>query len=67
MENNKMTQEKKLKITLVRSTNSTSKHQKECINGLGLKKMHHEVLLADNSTVRGLVSKVSYMLKVEEV
>ncbi|MCD8524720.1 MAG: 50S ribosomal protein L30 [Gammaproteobacteria bacterium] len=54
-------------MTLVRSTNSTSKHQKECINGLGLKKMHHEVLLADNSTVRGLVSKVSYMLKVEEV
>ncbi len=58
---------KKLKITLVRSINGTSKYQKECINGLGLRKMHHEVILDDSATVRGLIAKVTYMLKVEEV
>lgn len=62
-----MTDIKKVKITLVRSTNGVSKHQKECIKGLGLRRMHHEVLLNDCSTVRGLIAKVTDMLKVEEV
>lgn len=62
-----MSNHKKLKITLVRSINGTSKHQKECINGLGLRRMHHEVTLDDSATVRGLIAKVTYMLKVEEV
>jgi len=35
--------------------------------GLSLRKMHHEVVLDDNPTVRGLIAKVTYMLKVEEV
>ncbi|MBP9726116.1 MAG: 50S ribosomal protein L30 [Gammaproteobacteria bacterium] len=61
-----MNNDKKLKIRLVRSINGTSKHQKECIKGLGLRRMHHEVVLENNQTVRGLVAKVSYMLNVEE-
>ncbi len=61
-----MADDKKLKIKLVRSINGTSKHQKECIKGLGLRRMHHEVVLQNNQTVRGLVAKVSYMLNVEE-
>jgi large subunit ribosomal protein L30 len=61
-----MNNDKKLKIRLVRSINGTSKHQKECIKGLGLRRMHHEVVLQNNQTVRGLVAKVSYMLNVEE-
>lgn len=66
-EESKVTNDKKLKIKLVRSINGTSKHQKECIKGLGLRRMNHVVELADNSTVRGLVAKVTYMLSVEEV
>ncbi len=62
-----MSNNKQLKIKLVRSINGTSKHQKECIKGLGLRRMHHEVLLENNSTVRGLIAKVTYMLHVEEV
>jgi large subunit ribosomal protein L30 len=62
-----MSNNKKLKIKLVRSINGTSAHQKECIKGLSLRKMHHEVVLDDNPTVRGLIAKVTYMLKVEEV
>ncbi len=61
-----MTTNKKLKIKLVRSTNGTSKHDRECVNGLGLRRINHEVLLQDCSTVRGLIAKVRYMLNVEE-
>lgn len=58
---------KKLKIKLVRSTNATPKHDRECVKGLGLRRLNHEVLLQDNLTVRGLIAKVRYMLNVEEV
>lgn len=61
-----MTTNKQLKVKLVRSTNGTPKRDRECINGLGLRRMHHEVVLQDNLTVRGLIAKVRYMLNVEE-
>lgn len=61
-----MTTDKKLKITLMRSINGISKYQKECVNGLGLRRIRHEVVLQDSPTVRGLVSKINYMLSVEE-
>jgi len=62
-----MSNEKQLKVTLVRSPNGTPKNHRECVKGLGLRRMHHEVLLKDCSTVRGLVAKVNYLLNVEEV
>lgn len=61
-----MTKDKKLKITLVRSINGISKYQKECVKGLGLRRIRHEVVLQDCPTVRGLVAKIEYMLSVEE-
>lgn len=62
-----MANENKLKIKQVRSINGTSKYQKECMKGLGLRRMNHEVVLENNATVRGLVAKINHMLSVEEV
>lgn len=61
-----MSNNKQVKIKLVRSINSASVYQKECVKGLGLRRMHHEVLRADTPTTRGLIAKISYMLQVEE-
>jgi len=62
-----MSTEKKLKLTLVRSTNSTLPAHKACAKGLGLRRMHHTVIVPDNACIRGMVNKISYLLSVEEV
>ena len=58
--------EKKLKVTLVRSTNRRIKSHKACVTGLGLRRMHHTVLVEDTPAIRGMINKISYMLAVEE-
>ncbi len=62
-----MASKKKLKVKLVRSTISALPKHKECVKGLGLRRMHHTVIVADNPSIRGMINKVSYLLSVEEV
>jgi large subunit ribosomal protein L30 len=38
-----------------------------CVRGLGLRRMHHSVELEDTPAVRGMIRKVYYMVKCEEV
>jgi large subunit ribosomal protein L30 len=57
---------KKLKVTLVRSTNHRSKHHQAILEALGLRKLHKTVTRPDNPAVRGMLGKLSYLLKVEE-
>ncbi len=59
--------DKKLKVTLVRSKIGRIKTHRDCLRGLGLKKMHQTVELEDTPEIRGMVKKVAYMLNVEEV
>ena len=42
------------------------KHQ-ACLKGLGLRKIRQTVEVIDTPENRGMINKVSYMLKVEEV
>lgn len=56
----------KLKVTLVRSTNGRIVKHKACVSGLGLRRMHHTVTVDDTPENRGMINKVSYLLKVEE-
>ena len=58
--------DKKVKVTLVRSTNGRLENHKACVRGLGLRRMHHTVTVEDTPATRGMINKVSYMLKVEE-
>jgi large subunit ribosomal protein L30 len=57
---------KTVKVTLVRSTNKRLKNHKACVAGLGLRRMHHTVEVLDTPENRGMINKVSYMLKVED-
>ena len=62
----KMT-DKKIKVTLVRSKNGRLVSHRACVAGLGLRKMHQTVEVIDTPENRGMINKVNYMLKVEEV
>ena len=56
----------KLKVTLVRSPIGTGKKHQACVRGLGLRRIRHTVEVADTPENRGMINKVSYMLKYEE-
>lgn len=62
-----MASQKKLKVTLVRSRSGRLPVHKACLSGLGLRRMHHSVELQDTACIRGMINKISYMLKVEEL
>ena len=57
---------KKIKVTQVRSTNGRLETHKACVRGLGLRRMHHTVEVEDTPCTRGMINKVSYMVKVED-
>lgn len=62
-----MAKAKQIKLTLVRSTAKRLKNHKDCVRGLGLRRMHHCVTVQDTPENRGMINKVSYLLQVEEV
>jgi len=59
--------EKKLSITMTKSKFGRLKSHQQCLKGLGLRKIRHTVVVIDTPENRGMINKVSYMLKVEEV
>jgi large subunit ribosomal protein L30 len=58
-------QERKLKVTLVRSLVGTRREHRASVRGLGLRRLNHSVELPDTPEVRGMVRKVSYLVKCE--
>ena len=62
-----MAKPKELKVTLVKSKHGRLKNHKACVTGLGLRKMHQSVTVADTPENRGMINRISYMLAVEEV
>ena len=58
--------QKQLKVTLVKSRHGRLASHKACVTGLGLRRMHHCVLVTDTPENRGMINRVQYMLKVEE-
>ena len=57
---------KKITLTLVKSKFGRLKAHRACIAGLGLRRMHQTVEVDDTPENRGMVNKVSYLLRVEE-
>lgn len=58
---------KQLQLTLVKSTLGRLKKHQATVRCLGLRKMHHSVRVYDVPSIRGMINKVSYLLKVEEI
>ncbi|NOX92851.1 MAG: 50S ribosomal protein L30 [Gammaproteobacteria bacterium] len=55
-----------VKITLTKSVIGRLPAHKACVAGLGLRRVHQTVSVEDTPCNRGMISAVSYMLKVEE-
>ena len=60
-----MTEQKKIKVTLVKGLIGTVQSHRACVRGLGLKRREHTVEVLDTPENRGMIKKVSYLLKVE--
>ncbi|MEM7253664.1 MAG: 50S ribosomal protein L30 [Pseudomonadota bacterium] len=56
----------KIRVTLVKSIHGRLAAHKACVKGLGLRRMHHTVDVEDSACNRGMINKVSYLLRVEE-
>ena len=59
--------DKKIKVTMIRSKNGRLASHKACAAGLGLRKIHQTVEVIDTPENRGMINKLHYMLKVEEI
>lgn len=57
---------KELQITLIRSGIGRPQKHRLTLKSLGLNKLHKTVILKDTPQVRGMVNKVSHLLKVVE-
>jgi large subunit ribosomal protein L30 len=55
----------KLKVTQIRSGIGRSQKQRLTLKGLGLTRMHKTVLLNDTLAIRGMIRKVSHLVRVE--
>ena len=56
---------KKLRVTQVRSLIGTKREHRACVRGLGLRHVNHTVEVEDTPAVRGMVRRVSYLVKCE--
>ena len=61
-----MTDVKTLRVTLVKSVSGRLESHRACVRGLGLRRMHHTVEVADTPANRGMVNQINYLLEIEE-
>ncbi len=57
--------EKKIKVTLVKSLIGTKQAHRATVRGLGLRRLNSSAELIDTPAVRGMINKVSYLVKCE--
>lgn len=62
-----MSDAKQIKVTLMKSLSKRLPNHVACANGLGLRNCHQTVTLTATPAVMGMVNKVGYLLKVEEL
>ncbi len=55
-----------VKLTLVKSKFGRLATHKACVSGLGLRRMHQSVVVADTPENRGMINRIAYMLRVEQ-
>lgn len=56
---------KTLKVTQIKSTAGRLRNQKACIAGLGLRRIGHSVEVEDTPSVRGMINRVGFLVKIE--
>ena len=61
-----MAKEKTLKITQIKSPIGYKQKAKATLKALGLRKIHQTVEQVDSAVLRGMISRVDFLVKVEE-
>jgi len=62
----KAPEQRRLKVTLVRSEIGYDRSQRATLRGLGLRRIRQTVELPDQPAVRGMIFKVRHLVRVEE-
>ena len=57
---------KKIRVTLVKGITATKHKHRESVKGLGLRHREDSVEVIDTPAIRGMINRVSYLVKVEE-
>jgi large subunit ribosomal protein L30 len=60
-----MTDKKKVRVTLVKSPIACRAEHRQTVRGLGLRKLRQTIELEDTPAVRGMITKVAYLVRVE--
>jgi large subunit ribosomal protein L30 len=60
-------QGKQLEVTLKRSFHGRKPGPQECVFGLGIRRMHQTVTVADTPENRGMINRVYYLVDAKEV
>jgi large subunit ribosomal protein L30 len=60
-----MSEKKMIKVTQIKSTSGRLKNHQACVKGLGLRRINHTVEVEDPPSVRGMINKAHYLLRVE--
>ena len=55
-----------LKVTQIRSTIGNKRPARESVRSLGLKRLHHSVLVEDNAVNRGYIRSATHLLTVTD-
>ena len=56
---------KTVTVTLTKSPIGRLKKHKACVAGLGLRRIGHTVTVEDTPATRGMIDRISYMVRVE--
>jgi large subunit ribosomal protein L30 len=56
----------RLRVTQIHSTIGRDKRQAVILRGLGLRRLHHQVVVPNTPSFRGMIKKVLHLVKVEE-
>ena len=59
--------DKKIRVTLVKSIIGTKQDHRATVRGLGLRRLNSSAVLEDTPAVRGMITKVRYLVKSESV
>jgi len=54
-----------LKVTLVRSTAGQLRNIAASVRGLGLRRLHHTVVVKDTAQNRGMIETAKHLVKVD--
>ena len=57
---------KMIKITQIKSSIGRIPNHKKTLLGLGLRRIGHSVIRQDTPSIRGMIKKISYILKIQE-